>query len=168
MNVTALTDSQRKHLPKVRIQLPTTAFDVLKQVARLVETEPKRLYMGTFHAAIQNTNQPADSAPKCGTVGCLSGWSGFVLDLNGVSWSQTDPVVKALGLSYNQVRELFFPTELVYGDESRSVIGPRKHAALALEHLRNFITLNQAQLKAKQITKTELDNLRAEQGEFSL
>lgn len=160
--------ADKRYLPRPFRKPVVTALEVLEKVARIIEEEPRRLDMAVFsnesRARKKHVREEFDYAlaaenkwggePKCGTVGCICGWSGMVLGMtNIVGHSDIDPVPHALGLKVNQVQELFHPPHLTTWDGAsfRARVGWRQHARLTLEHLRGFIERNREQLASRQI-----------------
>jgi hypothetical protein len=142
---------------KLEPGVTVTALDVLERVAQLVEEEPARMDMSTWYGDYNNRldffcrdGHQYGEAPRCGTVGCIAGWSGYVLGLSGLescAWTAEDRVPLKLGLTKSQVTELFHPSYLVTGAESRGRVGQENHTRLALEHLRWFMRRYEHQLR---------------------
>jgi hypothetical protein len=66
---------------QVVITEPTSALEVLRRVRDLVLDEHKRLRMGTWYARREDSIYSDKSFfPSCGTVGCLAGWMGHVVN----------------------------------------------------------------------------------------
>ena len=57
---------------------PTPAPEVGRRVCALVREEPKRMRMGYFFSANPKEDCDVTNPPRCNTIGCIAGWSGFV------------------------------------------------------------------------------------------
>lgn len=85
-------------------------------------------------------------APACGTVGCIAGWAAFFTAKNPQRLTNDSAErrgKKALGLSKDQAKTLFFTEEWPDGGEAYDAAKtPRRKAELAAERIEEFIQEN--------------------------
>lgn len=58
---------------------PKTAYGLLMAVKRVILAEPKRVNMDLWLDKHVTPENSGDSAPACGTVGCIAGWCKAVM-----------------------------------------------------------------------------------------
>jgi hypothetical protein len=130
---------------------------LLRKVKRHILAEPKRLDMDFVASEII----AGPRAPRCGTVGCIAGWSALLASpvipatvagrLALMGW---DSGKKALELTESEVNRLFNEPWLVYGPRKRDgAVGwpekfakaylgaktPRQRAGITARRIEHFI-----------------------------
>ena len=66
-----------KDIASYIITEPTSALEVGRRVCALVREEPKRMRMGHFFCT-NPIGYGYSNPPRCNTIGCIAGWTGFV------------------------------------------------------------------------------------------
>ena len=134
------------------IKGPMSAYDLLDEVARLADEEPRRINIKHWRltrSAVHATGGVPDRLqvewPDCGTIGCIAGWCSVLLGIeDAVALYDYDPVPRALKLDLGQTRDLFMPPDLIYRGKPA---GTREHADEVIDHIRKFQRDNEAQLR---------------------
>lgn len=143
----------KKAMPKSKAK---TAYGLLSEIRRLILEEPERYdqnqYLLTKEAFSWKFEQP--SAPACGTIGCVAGWT---CALKGLRWPRNEAVLDQariiLGVDEAAATSLFrfdaVPLRSPSLFEKR--VTPQRHARLGARHIAKFQKKYAAQLKAKRV-----------------
>lgn len=118
---------------------------LLRKVVKHILAEPKRLVMGSwlqrklYEDDYIDANDIARPFPKCGTAGCIAGWT-CELSKKGhvrrIDWMAK----RLLGLTTLEARRLFLPDQ--WPDRFGSGVaddGKKKTAAIAAARIEHFI-----------------------------
>lgn len=116
-----------------------TAYGLLSEVVRLVEEEPKRMWMGIWSACAADVILDKSRRPACGTVGCVGGWCEVLVPGSSAQ--------KTLGLTGVQSAGLFLDNDLCC-DRYQGTLG---HARRVVRHVRRFQKAHETQLRKKKI-----------------
>lgn len=141
-----------------KLTRPTSAYEMLSQVAKLIEREPKRYDQESWIRYLYKKDTYVGSPrqwPACGTIACVAGWV-EVLRTSPRRTSKYDKGVsnraaRALGLNGEQEFELFdggviFKMARDLGIDVPET-GTKAYVALGVGHIRNFQRKYAAQLK---------------------
>ena len=113
---------------------PVSTYDLLTRIKEIFLEDYLRCRMSGFlWRREEGEDRPgAPRWPRCGTVGCISGWAGFLLGLD----DRAD--FDRLGLNFKH-RELFFPTTeasgFTYEEEGQQT---RAFAQKVATHIEKF------------------------------
>ena len=122
-----------------------SSYALLDQVKKLILEEPKRICMA-FELSQEGDGKEQDlpeGYPRCGTVGCVGGWCGYLLgEKKDISLGN---VGRYMNLIDDQSNELFFPAGwLSDRTDAQTPTYARKVAA----HVSHFQKKYERQLKA--------------------
>lgn len=128
-----------------------TAYGLLSDVCRFIIAEPQRIAMGVWktRGIPSNTIEtfsifadavPTITFPKCGTVGCIGGWTETLSNKRGHA-------ADILGLDSDSADALFMQPALCAARNQQTV----RHARAVISHVRRFQKQHAAQLKAKRV-----------------
>ena len=67
-----------------RLTQPTSSYEVINRVIKLIRDEPKRLRMKTWGETLRDDFRYGEFTPACNTVACAAGWANFVIRGNVV------------------------------------------------------------------------------------
>ena len=147
-----ITHDSRNNLPKSDA---TNAYDLLTDVCKVIDAEPKRINMGFVcirGAALQRTYGCIHlEIPSCNTIGCIAGWClvtkqhPCIMDPDIQIGFATRDAQLMLGLSYDQGHVLFWPVDLLNDPNKQS----RAHADAVIAHIKTFQAKYPEQLLAK-------------------
>lgn len=145
-------------LSRMKIDVPTSSFDILDRICALVEEEPRRMVMGTWGSTYRDKDLP-DFVPPCGTTACVAGWGSVVigggLDLAGgeMSWLLAGANLDRSGTEayfesrHRQVRSELYTDIFIGALTSDGAQGSPEHAARVVRWLRAFMARHEAHLK---------------------
>lgn len=110
---------------------------ILKHVIKAIQAEPKRYDQGTFiDIAHEHSGRHRGYFPSCGTVCCVAGWVNVIAGNNWKDYdAQSSVAAKTLGLTWDETDDLFSGDAVGW----RSMLGPKKHAAEGIKHIRRFV-----------------------------
>ena len=117
----------------------TTAWDVLEKIKELAQEDPKRIRMNSFGYLRASGYDVPDyiKLPRCGAVGCISGWAAIV---TGRVYETV--CFDGLGLTRGQKGELYYPPWYLDGGQQTP-----EHAARVVRHIEKFQQKYEEQLK---------------------
>lgn len=138
-----------------RITRPTSAYEVLDRVARLVEDEPRRMHMSTLYVELSETRLQRDALlshtyPPCGTIGCIAGWSHFVMCSStncGASIGTANAALLLAGFSKDAEKELL--VAFWGGDHMNLPDGSQEQADAVCLFVRTFQAKYEQELRAR-------------------
>lgn len=131
-----MTAKQSRGFPTSRAK---TAYGLLSDIAKLALQEPKRMAMAEWMMDERRDSAPDRGFPKCGSVGCIGGWTEALRPRNRAD--------QTLGLSIAQEDELFYDPKLTCADHQQTVA----HAKAVARHIAKFQRKYAKQLKAKRV-----------------
>lgn len=143
----------------------TNAYDLLDDVVRAIEEEPRRLMMDNWIFTPRDLERKGLPAPACGTVGCIGGWiviltSSSVEDVNQTyvptqaeelilgerAWRSESPDARQRRHDLNHVFTRFPDME-----EPPLIPGTPEYVARVVEAIRAFQSTHETFLRAKSI-----------------
>lgn len=142
-------------LKTFRITRPTSSYTILGRIIDLVKDEPKRLRMGVV---LENITRPSlevevDDFPACGTVGCIAGWSAYVVGfdwLNRPTMDRTADLLLPGPDNFGAREEL--TSAFVSGSHFYTPDGTREQVKAVVKFITKFRERNKKALKAVMVT----------------
>lgn len=160
-------------MPQTKVETPrshaTNAYDLISDVIKAIEGEPKRFDMGDWFVHIspsilKKNKQLLQRFPACGTVACLAGWivvlhGGLSKTRGSISKSAVDIIVNPDDIEncherawhmLHELRSMFFehPPE-------RFEVGTLPYAQFMADKLRNYQQRYAAELSARILPQPE-------------
>ena len=140
--------SRRTKEAKMKVPILTrqiSSYDLLDQVKKIILEDSKRICMAfKLSQRGDNTEQELpEGYPRCGTVGCVGGWCGYLLgEKKDISLGN---VGRYMNLTEDQSNKLFFPTG--WWHDRRDAQTPT-YARKVADHVSHFQKKYEDQLKA--------------------